>query len=283
MAEHVSLIIPCSFCHFPYIASAVASVELSELSPTQKIIVTDGFDAPISICRELNALGYEVIRNQRSRGPAGAKNTGLDFLTSDSDYIAFLDADDIMHPKRLSFSIKELEDRALSIVGSQAILFTDSQCDLVNISISGHPKRPIKFEKIVKKDAKNKVVMVYATMILKREIQAAVGFFDENLQRGEDFDYIRRAIKLGITVGNTPSRLYAYRHPKFDNYRQFKSDNSLRTVENHILLRYILNCFYRVINLPLKKGIKREWHDIFQRTSLLLENHGLFKLLLENE
>jgi GT2 family glycosyltransferase len=168
-------------------------------------------------------------------------------------------------------------------VGTQSVIFSSSKDNLIDSSIAGHPQRPLDYEEIVAKDAKNKVVMVYASMMIKREVQKAIGFFDENLERGEDYEYISRAIKLGIKVGNSPSKLYAYRHRKFDRYTQFKTDNSVRGVKNYLVLRFLLNCLYRGVNLPLEKGIKREWQDIFVRTSLLVDNHGLFKRFLERK
>jgi glycosyltransferase involved in cell wall biosynthesis len=279
--EHVSLIIPCAFQHVPQLATAIASVELSEVVPSQKIIVIDGFDLTRDVSGKLRLLGYEVIRNTRTKGVSGAKNTGLDALNSDCEYIVFLDADDIMHPKRIGASIAELQNRHLLIWGTQAIGFKTSEISLYKSAIYGHPRRPIKLDKIQKRSRKGKVVMVYASMVMKKETQKLIGLFDETLLRGEDYDFIDRALKLSCKIENSPDLLYAYRHPRFDNYARFKVDNEVRGVRNTIPLRYLINIFYRLFNLRLNKKVRKEWRFIFSQTESIVENHGLFKSMLE--
>ena len=118
--------------------------------------------------------------------------------------------------------------------------------------------------------------LIYASMMLRRDAQQTIGLFDENLKRGEDFEYITRAIGLGISVGNSSHRHYAYRHPRFDSYTKFRSDNVIRGVGNLLLLRYLINTIYRAINLPLDRKIRKEWEDIFDQTSQLIKTQDIF-------
>jgi glycosyltransferase involved in cell wall biosynthesis len=73
-----------------------------------EVIVVDdaSTDDTASVCRALEGIKY--IRLEQNQGVAGARNVGL--LASSSDYIAFLDDDDLRLPGSL-----DLQTGALSL------------------------------------------------------------------------------------------------------------------------------------------------------------------------
>ncbi|WP_324763761.1 succinoglycan biosynthesis glycosyltransferase ExoW (plasmid) [Sinorhizobium meliloti] len=83
---------------------ALASVFAQTLEDFHVLVIDD--ESPYPIADELAGLAQEkreritVIR-QPNGGPGGARNTGLDNVPSDSDFVAFLDSDDVWTPDHL--------------------------------------------------------------------------------------------------------------------------------------------------------------------------------------
>lgn len=77
----------------------------------QIIIIDDSspIGANKALPDEIKALPYVVILEQQNKGPAGARNTGLNAVPAHTRYIAFLDSDDVWTPNHLSNAIKALE------------------------------------------------------------------------------------------------------------------------------------------------------------------------------
>lgn len=99
----VSVIIPC-FNSEMTIERSVHSVFNQTLKPKEVICVDDGSsDSTISILRKLEEVSpMEIsflIIQQENRGPSRARNNAV--LSSNCEYIAFLDSDDVWHPQKL--------------------------------------------------------------------------------------------------------------------------------------------------------------------------------------
>ena len=83
---------------------ALASVFAQTLEDFHVLVIDD--ESPYPIADELAGLAQEkreritVIR-QPNGGPGGARNTGLDNVPADSDFVAFLDSDDVWTPDHL--------------------------------------------------------------------------------------------------------------------------------------------------------------------------------------
>ncbi|WKL29976.1 succinoglycan biosynthesis glycosyltransferase ExoW (plasmid) [Sinorhizobium meliloti] len=83
---------------------ALASVFAQTLEDFHVLVIDD--ESPYPIADELAGLAQEereritVIR-QPNGGPGGARNTGLDNVPADSDFVAFLDPDDVWTPDHL--------------------------------------------------------------------------------------------------------------------------------------------------------------------------------------
>ncbi|MHB1099234.1 MAG: glycosyltransferase family 2 protein, partial [Burkholderiales bacterium] len=99
----VSVIIPCYRCA-ETIARAVDSVLKQTLPPEEILLVEDcsGDDGnTLAVLHSLqqNNPFIRVIPLAKNGGPAAARNAGWD--AAKQPYIAFLDADDAWHPKKL--------------------------------------------------------------------------------------------------------------------------------------------------------------------------------------
>jgi len=110
-----SIIIPFYQEKAGILITAIDSIVKQEginFSEIEIIIVDD--ESPIQVTNEL--VGVEIekynisIIQQQNKGPAGARNKGLDSISKTTQYIAFLDSDDIWHPQHLSQAIRVLSN-----------------------------------------------------------------------------------------------------------------------------------------------------------------------------
>jgi glycosyltransferase involved in cell wall biosynthesis len=102
-AAPVSAVIPCYRCAAT-IERALASVDAQTQRPSELILVDDGSgDGTLEKLRQLAAArppGWiRVIALPENRGAADARNAG--WAAAAQPYVAFLDADDAWHPRKL--------------------------------------------------------------------------------------------------------------------------------------------------------------------------------------
>lgn len=106
----VSVIIP-AFNAAHTIAASVASVLAAKADYQIEILVVDdaSSDDTWSCLQVLSAQHPELkpLKNNRRKGPSGARNTGLDAATG--QYIAFLDADDVWYKNHLYLALDFLQ------------------------------------------------------------------------------------------------------------------------------------------------------------------------------
>lgn len=101
-AADVSVVIPCFRCAGT-IKRAVASIAQQTLMPAEVILVDDcSADGTLAALREIEQAypGWvKVLPTDENRGAASARNAG--WAASNRTYIAFLDADDAWHPRKI--------------------------------------------------------------------------------------------------------------------------------------------------------------------------------------
>src|SRR5688500_1983375 len=99
----VSVILPCYNAQAS-VRRAVASVAAQSLRPAEVIAVddasTDGTRETLAKLQGECEPGWlKVVRLERNGGPASARNAGWNLASA--RWIAFLDADDTWHPRKL--------------------------------------------------------------------------------------------------------------------------------------------------------------------------------------
>lgn len=104
--KKVSVIIPIYKVE-KYIAATVQSVLDQIYTNFELLLIDDGSpDKSIEICQQFTDFRIKIIR-QQNRGVAAARNTGI--RHSQGEYLAFLDADDLWSPEKLTKHIKHLD------------------------------------------------------------------------------------------------------------------------------------------------------------------------------
>lgn len=112
-AEHVpvSVVIPCYRCKAT-LRRAIASVAAQSKRPVEVVLIDDGSDdGSLALLRdaqhEFGEAWVKVIALGENRGAGAARNAGWNVATG--KYIAFLDADDTWHPRKIEIQYAFME------------------------------------------------------------------------------------------------------------------------------------------------------------------------------
>ena len=106
----VSVVIP-AYNAQSTIARALQSVADQTFQVTEVIVIDDAStDNTIETVTEYSknsTIAIRLLLSDRNAGPGSARNRGWD--SSNCDYIAFLDADDVWHPRKIEIQVREME------------------------------------------------------------------------------------------------------------------------------------------------------------------------------
>lgn len=121
----LTVIIPC-YNSEGKIEEAVNSILEQELLPIKVFLVNDcSQDGTLNILLNLKEnitkFEVEVINLEVNRGPSYARNIAWDLVTT--EYIAFLDADDIWHPKKIFYQYNFMLENQNCIISGHKMLF----------------------------------------------------------------------------------------------------------------------------------------------------------------
>lgn len=212
LAPYVSIIIP-TYNRAPLIGAAIASVLAQTFSDFEVIVVDDGStDETEKAVRELPDSRIIYIKQER-KGRSRARNTAL--CLAQGRYIAFLDSDDLYLPAKLALQVSYLDSHP-----HIGMIYTSAYCvdcsgkalnEKYIASVSGEIYKSIAFFR--------PVTITLPTVMVRREIFAEVGDFDENMHRFEDTDMWRRISKVA----------YIDALPEFTCKLRTHADNSLGT------------------------------------------------------
>lgn len=124
-------------------------------------------------------------------GVAVARNTGL--AAAGGSLIAFLDADDMWHPRKLQIQVDYLQTNpSIMLTLSRINNFVENECNL----------DPEKLKSILENDQ-----AAMATIVAHKHVFDQIGPFDTRYNIGEDFEWFTRAKEAGIPMMVLPDVL----------------------------------------------------------------------------
>jgi glycosyltransferase involved in cell wall biosynthesis len=185
----VSVIIP-AYNAAQYIGEAIESA-LAQTYKNQEIIVVDDGSNDNTVELISNKYGEKVtIIKQKNAGPSSARNRGI--KEARGEYIAFLDADDIWLPNKISEQI-ELMEKYLDVgmvFGNATTLKDGRKSELSHFEKEGLDEAYFG-DRIYYKDAFkklfNKNIIMTQTVMMRTSIIEKTGGFDTDFRFAEDF------------------------------------------------------------------------------------------------
>ncbi|MFT4082796.1 MAG: glycosyltransferase family 2 protein [Nocardioides sp.] len=140
-----------------------------------------------------------IVANERSRGLAGARNTGI--VAASHDYVAFLDDDDHWLPQKLTAQLAAFDQHPETVLVGTAAVFDDGTRQHV---------RAVPMD-LVTHDAllRDRMAGLHSsTFVFRTEaLRETLGLVDEDLpgSYGEDYDLLLRSSRIApIPVVNEP-------------------------------------------------------------------------------
>jgi glycosyltransferase involved in cell wall biosynthesis len=210
----------------PYIRECVDAIKASQHRELEILIVDDGSTGPenLEVLMTLeNEPGIRVL-HQANGGLAHARNVGAANATG--DYLAFLDADDTIHPQYYRKAIRVLEAYDnVSFVGSWVQYFGATH----HTWAAWNPELPYAL-------LHNPVCS--GSLVYKRSAFLEGGINDRALEYGlEDYDSVLGLLATGHRGVVLPECLFRYRIRKDSMYRKMTPQKQLFSYQ-HITHKY---------------------------------------------
>ncbi len=180
-ARHsVSVIIPV-FNGEDVISSSIESVINQTYQADEIIVIDDGStDSTKSIVARYAASVRYIYQN--NAGPAAARNHGI--TSANSEFIAFLDSDDIWIPSKLEQQIRRfLQDDTIGLVASGYCFCSENMEHRKDYTVEKFSSKYISF-----KDLLSENYVGTSSAVVRRDCFEKVGYFDESMVFGEDWN-----------------------------------------------------------------------------------------------
>ncbi len=188
----ISVIIPAFNCA-RWVCQAIDSVLNQSIPPHEIIVVDDG--STDDTAKALAGYGDRIkLIFQPNQGVAAARNTGL--RVTEGEFIAFLDADDIWHPKKLELQLRTLiANPSIGLLGTGMFVWPIPDMPDVTLDRLSSVK-PIGRDELAVKN-----YLATSSLMIRREVVRKIGEFDVSLCGPEDHDYWLRAAEFaGVAI-----------------------------------------------------------------------------------
>jgi len=215
----VSVIIPV-YNGECYLAEALDSIFAQDYRPMEVIVVDDGsVDGTADIAKSYKEIRYIYQTNQ---GQGMAMNAGI--MAARGEFIAFLDADDMWPPNKLSVQMDHLlKHPQVGYIIARMQNFLEPGT-----------KRPSRITKDLL--LTDYVALSVGTLVVRKPVFERIGNFDKSYGHAKDVDWFVRAKEAGIPMAILPEiLLYRRLHSSNRSYRtQARTSEFLRVVKSSI-------------------------------------------------
>lgn len=181
----VSVIMP-AYNASAYIQEAIDSIIAQTFPNWELIIVDDGStDNTAMLVNEYLLKDNRIQYYYQENGKQG-KARNLAISKSKGEYLAFLDADDLWLPEKLEIQVKEIKEKKVDLVFSNAFVIKDSEKIDINKVIHCHQGFLDSNEGLDRMIERNRVPIL--TVLVQKLKVIEVGMFTEKLeiQNAED-------------------------------------------------------------------------------------------------
>ncbi len=198
-----SIIIP-AYNYGHYVAETVESAVAQSYPNVEVIVVDDGStDDTDEVCKRFgDRIRYH---HKENAGLSAARNTGIKLATG--EFLVFLDADDVLHPKMVETCMKEFEsgENELAVVACRRMLIDENGARMEQSSNLKQVDGDVTMRDLL---LKNRITVAGA--LVRAAVFDVCGGFDEMLTSSEDRDMWIR-IASSFQLKTIPNELVDYR------------------------------------------------------------------------
>lgn len=190
-----------------FLAAALDSILAQSWNNIELIAVDDGStDDSLAILHKCRARDRRVhVVSRPNTGIVGALNDGLALCRG--EYIARMDADDLVHPRRLELQVKLMEKTPHLVAVGTAVEMIDVAGHRLWIDRPQLTHERIEAELLLG----NGLAIIHATAMMRREALTRIGGYREHARNiHEDLDLFLRLACIG-RLANMRKPLYRYR------------------------------------------------------------------------
>jgi glycosyltransferase involved in cell wall biosynthesis len=203
----VSVLTPC-YNVAPWLEAAVASVRAQTWRNYEIILVDDGStDDTLAVANRLAGPDLKVL-HQSNGGQCSAFNAA--FRQAQGDFIEYLDADDLLHPRKLEVQLARLATLPAGWIASGA--WARFYCDPAEAEFKSEDVwRDLAPVDWLVSSWSGGGMMHGAAWLVPRAIVGAAGPWDERLSLINDFDFFTRILLASQGVAFCPEARSFYR------------------------------------------------------------------------
>lgn len=241
MEPLVSILIPAHNAE-AWINDAIRSAIAQTWPRTEIIVVDDGStDQTLAAARNFESNNVRVV-TQPNQGAAVARNTALSL--AQGDYIQWLDADDILHPRKIERQVLRIKsgvsDRTLLSGAWGYFIYRPNKAKFVP-TLLWHDLSPVEW--LTRKMANN-LHMQTDNWLVSRALTEAAGPWDSRLFRDNDGEYFCRVILASDGIRFVPDAKSYYRDVGYKSISHIggsnkKLDSLLMSLKLHV--QYLLS------------------------------------------
>lgn len=246
-----------------FLADAIRSVFAQTHQDWELLLIDDGStDGSLKIAQSIKDPRVKLFSDGKNKKLAGRLNEVTRLASY--DYIARMDADDLMSPDRLAIQLDILEKNAhIDLVSSGMYSILN---DETLVGYRGDTADEVSFNQLIRKEKG-----ILHASILARKSWYARNFYNENLPLAQDSDmWLRASKKNDLSIKIIPEPLYFYREEQ--NITAKKMLKAYK-IERKVFSQYIDDRLFRF------KYVSKSYFKTM--TILLLDQFGYFKFLLK--
>jgi glycosyltransferase involved in cell wall biosynthesis len=246
-----------------FIAMTLDNLFEQSFSDFEVIIVNDGStDSSADIVKQYDDKRIVLI-TQKNSGVSVARNEAI--MHSKGEFVAFLDADDLWHPSKLSAQVEQFEsNNEIDFCYTDRDLFDDiNSLDFESNTISYITEKQQLFPQLLKHNH-----IHCSSVMVRRSIFAKVGLFDVMLDASEDSDLWIKAAKINKVLRIATVLSFYRRHDT-------NTINSIKFRRNRVFAELLF--YVRWIKEPagrdmLSQNIKGNSHALAYEEEALQNN-----------
>jgi mycofactocin glycosyltransferase len=186
---------------------AYVSAGVGAPGPAAVIVVDDASGDAAAVARIAAGAGARVLRRPVNGGPGAARNTGL--AAADTPLVAFLDSDCVPSPGWLDSLLPHFADPAVGAVAPRIVPDESGRTWLARYEGASSTLDMGPRASIVR--PRSRVPYVPGAALVVRKAAAGAGFA-EDMQVGEDVDFVWRLVAGGWRVRYEPAAAMRHQH-----------------------------------------------------------------------